>query len=210
MEATHTRLRAGFERLEARVGACAVPGGNPNPKTTPARALQLEPSAASPEALPGADEAGGGTNPGLGPGSRLGPGFTASSAGEAAVRGGQRPAAPEAAFPGFAVPAGRDFETLEGAARSGLGSPARRSVGSPASAARSPTGKGTSSPAALLNFAYVVGGCVTDEAMHSTALSYLMLPEKASAAETFALGGLQDIAPAQALGASESNRLPIM
>ena len=146
VEATHARLRAGFERLEARVGACAVPGG----KAPPAQALQIEPSAAAPEALTGADEAGGGRNPGLGPGSRLGPGFVASSAGEAATGGMPGLAAAEAAFPGFTLPPGRDFETLEGAARSGLGSPSRRSMGSPASAARSPTGKRALSPASPL------------------------------------------------------------
>ena len=130
------------------MGACAMPGGKP----PSARALQLEPSLASPEALPGAGDAAGpagdGRYPGSGPGTRLGSGLNASGAagaGEAAVGGMQRPTMAEAAFPGFAVPTSREFE---GAARSGLGSPARRSVGSPASA-RSPTGKGASSPACL-------------------------------------------------------------
>ena len=175
VEATHARLRAGFERLEARVGACDMPSGNPNPKSTCARALQLEPSAPSPEALPGADEAGGGTNPGLGPGSRLGPGFTASGAGEAATGGMQRPKAADAAFPGFTVPASREYETLEGVARSGLGSPARRSVGSPASAARSPTGKGASSPAALLLRVWYEVASRRSSAQHSTEIAKVAL-----------------------------------
>lgn len=146
MEATHARLRTGFDRLEARVASWAPPAGAKGPlMQTLQQTLQPEPSLSAGDALPGGDSnkhpAGCTSHYAAGHVQGNGSGYEPCSNGGGAADGVAangvrtlRGLPTEAPFPGFPVPAGRG---LPEGTHLRSGSPARASVGSPVSPAGS-------------------------------------------------------------------------
>lgn len=141
------RLRAGFDRLEARVASWAAPAGAKGPLVkTLQQTLQPEPSLSAANALPGGDShrrpADCTSHDAAGHGLGFCSGYEPCSNGSGAADkdaangvGMLRSLPTEAPFPGFPVPAGRG---LPEGTHLGSGSPARARVGSPISPAGSP------------------------------------------------------------------------
>lgn len=142
VEATHARLRAGFERVEARVAAWPPPVKPPMPALPcplppegdgdtagawppqPARPTARDLSPALSLTLPQPDTPVGNGAASAAPDTRNGGGFDEGSSG-----GGQAVAGAEMPFPGFSVPAAAPEP-----ARNGPGSLAHVGAGSPVGA----------------------------------------------------------------------------